>query len=263
MTTQILFPIIPIDDFPEHWQFMADSGYYVTMLDELSDLGMSALDQLAREYGHDDNYESDEQGACASWHKLTDGMRVAYTLASGSSEIVSRYAYVRSDDHGFWDIMFSDSEHEVKNWLAMWTDQNVPPSDEDLSEDGETVLIEHAKDWEGWDQFLTGYVTCAFWSSHVDDDDDIDAYDADNLSYEAWQKIEADCASFMFHNYAKLQRVGTMAQHGMDFWLTRNGHGAGFWDRGYKDLGEDLSDKAKAFGECELYVSDKGKVEVR
>lgn len=259
----ILFPLIPEDDFPEHWTWTPDEGDPTTMADELSGIGMSSLDLLARDYGHGDNWESDEQGAYASWHRLTDGQMVAYSLACGDRDSVKRYAYVRSDDHGFWDIKFSDSEHEVRNWLAMWTDQNVPPSDEDLSEDGETVLVEHAKDWEGWDEFLTGYVTCAFWASHVDDSDDIDKYDADNLSYEAWQKMEDDCASFMFHNYAKLQRVGTMAQHGHDFWLTRNRHGAGFWDRGYGDLGEDLSDKARAFGECELYISDEGKVEVQ
>ena len=35
---------------------------------------------------------------------------------------------------------------------------------------------------------------------------------------------------------------------GHDFWLTRNRHGAGFWDRGLGALGETLSKMAKVHG---------------
>lgn len=241
-------------------------GHVVTMADELSSAGMSALDQLAREYGHDDNYESDEMGACASWYKLSDGMRVAYTLASGSNEIVAPYAYVRSDDHGFWNVIFTDSKSQARDWLAMWADNNVPPSDDDLADDGETVLVENAREWEGWEDFLGGYITCALWSStHDNDGENLDShgFDKDDLSVDALKSIEDDCSAFMFYNYRKLQRVGTMAQHGHDFWLTRNRHGAGYWDRGYGDIGEDLTDKAHTYGESDLYVGDDGKVEVQ
>jgi hypothetical protein len=50
------------------------------------------------------------------------------------------------------------------------------------------------------------------------------------------------------------------ARAGHDFWLTRNGHGAGFWDRGLGDLGERLSKAAKVYGEVYLYPGDDGKV---
>ena len=43
---------------------------------------------------------------------------------------------------------------------------------------------------------------------------------------------------------------------GHDFWLTRNGHGAGFWDRGLGEAGKKLTDAAHAFGECNLYLGD-------
>jgi hypothetical protein len=54
---------------------------------------------------------------------------------------------------------------------------------------------------------------------------------------------------------------------GHDFWLTRNRHGAGFWDRWFGDspqakLGNLLSDAAHVYGSCDLYVGDDGKVEV-
>jgi hypothetical protein len=50
---------------------------------------------------------------------------------------------------------------------------------------------------------------------------------------------------------------------GHDFWLTRNGHGAGFWDRNYNPSPlyyacQNLSGAAKAWGEASLYVGDDG-----
>lgn len=42
---------------------------------------------------------------------------------------------------------------------------------------------------------------------------------------------------------------------GHDFALTRNGHGAGFWDRGMGELGERLTDAAHAYGEAVYFVN--------
>ncbi len=53
-------------------------------------------------------------------------------------------------------------------------------------------------------------------------------------------------------------------QAGHDFWLTRNGHGAGFWDRGLDSqvedeqggiwiLGEALTSASKSFGESHVF----------
>lgn len=43
---------------------------------------------------------------------------------------------------------------------------------------------------------------------------------------------------------------------GTDFWLTRNGHGAGFWDGDWGDDGEVLTECAKSFGLSDVYVGD-------
>jgi len=53
-----------------------------------------------------------------------------------------------------------------------------------------------------------------------------------------------------------------MAQRGgYDFWLTRNGHGAGFWDGSWKGpYAPALDQLSKQFGDCELYVADDGQV---
>ena len=47
---------------------------------------------------------------------------------------------------------------------------------------------------------------------------------------------------------------------GHDFWLTRCGHGAGFWDRGVGETGERLTKAAEKFGNVDLCVGDDGKI---
>jgi hypothetical protein len=44
----------------------------------------------------------------------------------------------------------------------------------------------------------------------------------------------------------------TPEQLGHDFSLTRNHHGAGFWDRGWGELGEALTEVAESFGGAAL-----------
>ncbi|MEG3175813.1 hypothetical protein U1872_06195 [Sphingomonas sp. RB3P16] len=49
------------------------------------------------------------------------------------------------------------------------------------------------------------------------------------------------------------------AQAGCDLWLTRNGHGAGFWDRGLGKAGDLLTEAAAALGSIDPYFGDDGK----
>lgn len=51
------------------------------------------------------------------------------------------------------------------------------------------------------------------------------------------------------------------AQVGIDFSLTRNGHGAGFWDRGAGEPGVALTESSKAWGEILVVVNSKGQVD--
>jgi hypothetical protein len=53
------------------------------------------------------------------------------------------------------------------------------------------------------------------------------------------------------------------SRHGHDFWLTRNGHGAGFWDGDYGDyVGDRLTDICREFGECGVLVGEDGSLEL-
>jgi hypothetical protein len=72
--------------------------------------------------------------------------------------------------------------------------------------------------------------------------------------------IHADCLAFRRNNSRWLSmayaRDYDEMQAGRDFWFTRNGHGAGFWDRKEleaDDLGQKLSDACSHYGE--VYVS--------
>lgn len=115
------------------------------------------------------------------------------------------------------------------------------------------------------DAFTAAYLVCLLWSSNDESDDSggepLDAnYTISDLAPEALAKCVADCAAFRAAHADDLADLDD-AQCGHDLWLTRNRHGAGFWDRGYPDgIGERLTEGAHALGEVYAYVGDDGQV---
>lgn len=102
------------------------------------------------------------------------------------------------------------------------------------------------------------YLIAALWSSTDAKGEPLGSiYSLDDVSTEALSKALEDCTEFIQRCGPRLRPLEP-EQVGHDFWLTRNGHGAGFWDRGLGVLGELLSEAARSFGECELYVGDDG-----
>lgn len=120
------------------------------------------------------------------------------------------------------------------------------------------------------DAFTRGYLECALWTSDPDprsgEWSESEWWNIDAIEPRCLQRAIDDCAKYQTDNRADLAEVSdtyhaTDAQHGHDFWLTRNGHGAGFWDRGYDALGDRLTDTAHAFGECNVFgpeTNDQG-----
>jgi hypothetical protein len=47
---------------------------------------------------------------------------------------------------------------------------------------------------------------------------------------------------------------------GHDFWLTRCGHGAGYWDRGLEHIGDALTIASEKFGNIDLIVESDGRI---
>lgn len=77
------------------------------------------------------------------------------------------------------------------------------------------------------------------------------------FSLELTEKITADCKEFIKKS-AGLIPEREAAHAGIDFWLTRNGAGAGYWDGEWPEHGEKLTELARSFGACEVYVGDDG-----
>lgn len=123
-------------------------------------------------------------------------------------------------------------------------------------------------------QFIHGYLVAALWSSTDDTGAPLDdAYSVDEIHPDTVAKMKEACEDFFDANAddlteytvrrdAEARSRGYTAWDcaGHDFWLTRNGHGVGFWDRGLGELGDRLSEAAKAYRGIDLYVGDDGKV---
>lgn len=115
---------------------------------------------------------------------------------------------------------------------------------------------------------VEAYLVCALWSTggtYPDGEEfeafDVEGFTQDDLAPEVKQEAERDCQAFLEMCAADLAASGLGdGQIGHDFWLSRNGHGAGFWDRDLGEIGERLTKAAKTFGEINLYVGDDGKV---
>ena len=90
-----------------------------------------------------------------------------------------------------------------------------------------------------------------------------------NFSQCALNRMEKDCQAFYLNNIELLkQAIGKetdarnpsykyydWSQAGHDYWLTRNGHGVGFWDRGLGSIGDKLS-QACQYDEVYAYLGD-------
>jgi len=82
-------------------------------------------------------------------------------------------------------------------------------------------------------------------------------YSTCDISDDLMERIKEDCTKFQDEN--DLSECGD-SQAGHDFWLTREGHGCGFWDGDWPDTGDILTKASKAYGEMYLYVGDDGKI---
>jgi hypothetical protein len=112
------------------------------------------------------------------------------------------------------------------------------------------------------------YAETALWSSMDDEGRPLeDNYGLEDIAPESLAAMRADCATFIGdllgaceeHRYPMIPAGNA----GHDFWLTRNRHGAGFWDGDYPEaLGKLLTDVSHAYGEQDIYVGDDGKLYV-
>ena len=120
------------------------------------------------------------------------------------------------------------------------------------------------------DGFVDGYMEALAWSGTVSVPESHPLFDesceptADRLDEDFSSDLitasRADCIDFLSDEVIALLEanddVWDPGRAGHDFWLTRNGHGCGYWDRGAGDAGDALSAAASAYGSVELYLGD-------
>ena len=104
---------------------------------------------------------------------------------------------------------------------------------------------------------LAQYLVTALWSSIGEDGEPLDKHHStSDLADSFVSKSQQDISDFVDKAGDLLDGM-TNETIGHDFWLTRNHHGAGFWDRGLGEVGDKLTEIANSFPEVNLYVVDR------
>lgn len=140
--------------------------------------------------------------------------------------------------------------------IAEWLDAISTAWEEGVSSvfelECETALMRIAEPERGndLDAFCEGYMVCALWSSSDAEENPLDdKYSVEDIELTTRQEMRRECARFYTENAETLERFSEltgrdMGSNGHDLWLTRNGHGAGYWDR-YLEV-SDPADRKKA-----------------
>ncbi|RUP37982.1 MAG: hypothetical protein EKK63_13835 [Acinetobacter sp.] len=117
------------------------------------------------------------------------------------------------------------------------------------------------------DAFTKAYITAMFFTELGEDN--LKDAGLPEISTELMEKIEKDCAEFqakagelISDEFCHYKECPTIDYAGHDFWLTRNHHGCGFWEK--HDWAEPASTKltelAHSFGQMDVYLGDDGKI---
>lgn len=117
------------------------------------------------------------------------------------------------------------------------------------------------------DTFTQGYTRAMFFTEERDLTVGDEGPLFEDLAEATLARIVSDCNLFQAVNAESLAATGAgpggarAAWAGRDFWLTRNGHGAGFWDGGWDEpAAAALTSAAHGFGDTDLYWGDDGEL---
>lgn len=127
-----------------------------------------------------------------------------------------------------------------------------------------TTLAEHDVTDEQAREAIDGYLQAALFTAVDADGASLDGYGY-SFSVAAQAKVRREVIEFISQQIDDVRAfVDTgrpWLQVGIDFSLTRNRHGAGFWDRGAGDVGLRLTEAAHVYGETTVYLADSGELE--
>ena len=113
--------------------------------------------------------------------------------------------------------------------------------------------------------FERAFFTAAFWTADNDAPGGMDYRDTGNAS-DHWERLCPVAKKEMMYrlhdwqieNTELLAQAGDDEQNGHDLWLTHGRHGAGFWDRGYGEIGEKLTEASHRFGGWDCTIDSAG-----
>ncbi len=187
-------------------------------------------------------------------------------------------AYESIGGHSGFNNFDDPGEEWTENEFAEWPERGVKLSETECEE------------------FTKGYISCALWCGvmsykHDDDcpchepakngdayDSDLctcdaemesstDEHDEDCLEKDTLESLQSDAREFYKDNIEDLRACKlTMERSGHNFWLTRNRHGAGFWDDKSQGSAEadaaldKLTEASHAYGEQTLIEGANMKV---
>ena len=119
---------------------------------------------------------------------------------------------------------------------------------------------------EQFEEFFKSYICTALWSTNDFDDDGNaldETYDITDIDTTTLAQLRIEAWFFFRDNYDDIVAEKTennISHAGHDFWLTRNGHGAGFWDGDWPLSGDKLDTACEQYPEIDLYVGDDGAI---
>jgi hypothetical protein len=113
-------------------------------------------------------------------------------------------------------------------------------------------------DYSDLDEFTAAFSEAAAWQATDEAGDNLDGH---YFSAEAEKTIRAWCSEFIDANALDLLTLDA-SQSGHDFALSANGHGAGFFDRGYGAIGTRLQKACRPY-EYHVWLDEEtGELEI-
>lgn len=234
-------------------------------------------------------YDGNENDSAQFCHEcgvcITEGIADSELLIDGASGIYipPRWANGCADVEGWRGFALTDveilkdgPEHE-EYWDAWdnivrdaeWIDPKTGHAWK-LEQDGDCWAVRYASEGDlppinlrKLDAFTRGYVDCMLGLTLGAADVELgenwrDDWDRSDIDVEDLRKMAENCRDFQDANREALDATGADdEQPGHDFCLSRNGHGTGFWDRGYPN-GNALHAAAEVYGDSALTECDSG-----
>jgi hypothetical protein len=188
-------------------------------------------------------------------------------MQSDDADEALRILYDKHDDSVVWS--WPDKVTETIEHLTQWdmgegevNETSQSGSADDQKAEGNYILtwhlglgyigLERIVPSDEWlDIFTASYAVTMLWANTHSEDGEAYPEHGEGMSAfnsDSQASVTADCRSFAYDCWSDLQNLDA-GQCGHDFALTRNGHGAGFWDRGLGEVGQRLTEASKPYGE--------------